>query len=408
MPHSTLFTPAPSFDQPIAVLKHCHDKIRRQLSTLQKLSVHLAEHGADHDAREAAANVLGYFDKAAPLHHADEENNLLPMLDGCAQGDDKAQLAALAPRILEQHREMETLWARLRLALQAIAEGGASTLPEADAARFSSLYLDHMTQEESVIAPMAKRLFTPAQMAELGHAMQVRRGIIEDPTPPDSRADVIPGLPPQSALADLRTDYKLAALLEADVLPDPIAQFAAWFAEALDAKVNEPNAMTLATVDLDNKPSARIVLIKDFDDRGFTWFTNYDSRKGHELAHNPHASLLFFWSELERQVRIEGTVEKVEAAESDAYFQKRPLQSRLAAIASEQSQTIASREEMERKFAAVAAANGEHPARPVHWGGYRLKPERLEFWQGRRSRFHDRIVYVRGADGTWTRERLQP
>ena len=209
-------------------------------------------------------------------------------------------------------------------------------------------------------------------------------------------------------MADLRRDYGQASLSESDVLDDPIAQFAKWFDEAVQAQVNEPNAMSVATVAADGKPSSRVVLIKQYDARGFTWYTNYESQKGQQLRANPHAALLFFWSEVERQVRIEGTVEKTSAEESDQYFYSRPLKSRLAAIASRQSEPIAGRAQMEANFAAAAEAGGEAPQRPEHWGGYRLVPQRIEFWQGRRSRFHDRIVFVRQADGSWIVERLQP
>jgi len=209
-------------------------------------------------------------------------------------------------------------------------------------------------------------------------------------------------------LADLRLDYGRASLTEHDVLDDPIAQFGKWFDEALKAQVNEPNAMSLATVDAAGRPSSRIVLVKQYDARGFTWYTNYTSRKGEELASRPYGALLFFWSELERQVRIEGRVVKTAAAESDHYFHSRPLKSRLAAIASQQSAPIDNRAALETNFAAVEAREGEHPPRPEHWGGYRMQPERIEFWQGRRSRFHDRIVFTLQADGSWLRQRLQP
>ena len=166
--------------------------------------------------------------------------------------------------------------------------------------------------------------------------------------------------------------------------------------------------MSLATADANGKPSVRIVLVKQFDKRGFTWYTNYDSDKGQQLRANPNAALLFFWNELERQIRIEGKVERTSAQESDNYFHSRPLKSRLAAIASVQSAPIANRAALEQNYEKVAAQYGEEPPRPANWGGFRLVPERIEFWQGRRSRFHDRIVYVRQADGRWTRERLQP
>ena len=210
------------------------------------------------------------------------------------------------------------------------------------------------------------------------------------------------------SIADLRKDYSRASLTEADIDPDPVRQFSVWFRQALDAGVAEANAMSVATVGADGRPSSRILLIKDVDDQGFTWFTNYASRKGRELAIHPYAALLFHWVELERQVRIEGRVDKLPAAQSDAYFQSRPLMSRLGAIASAQSEPVASREALERRFAEVEAAQGEQPQRPAHWGGYRLVPDRIEFWQGRPSRLHDRILYTRAADGGWRRERLQP
>ena len=210
------------------------------------------------------------------------------------------------------------------------------------------------------------------------------------------------------SLADLRRDYSHATLSEHEVDPDPIRQFELWFRQALSAEVPEPNAMSLATVGRDGHPSLRIVLLKDVDQRGFTWYTNYESRKGQDLIANPHAALTFFWVPLERQVRIEGRVEKVDPADSDAYFKIRPIKSRLGAIASAQSRPIDSRERLEQQFAQAEAQYGDDPPRPAHWGGYRLIPEWIEFWQGRRSRLHDRIVYTRQADGSWSRERLQP
>lgn len=210
------------------------------------------------------------------------------------------------------------------------------------------------------------------------------------------------------SIADLRRDYSQHQLSEHDVDPDPIRQFSSWFHEAVAAELPEPNAMGLATVDADGKPSLRIVLLKDVDERGFTFYTNYESRKGGQLLQNPHAALTFHWTELERQVRIEGVVERVDEADSDSYFNIRPLKSRLGAIASAQSRPIASREALEQQFADAERRYGDTPPRPAHWGGYRLKPTWIEFWQGRRSRLHDRVVYTLGADGHWQRERWQP
>lgn len=210
------------------------------------------------------------------------------------------------------------------------------------------------------------------------------------------------------SISNLRKEYSQASLSESDVCPNPVDQFALWFEEAVKAAIPEPNAMSLATVGDDGRPSSRIVLIKGFDQQGFTWFTNYASRKGRELRANQHAALLFHWVELERQVRIEGMVERVPEQESDAYFQSRPHQSRIGAIASAQSEKIAGREELEARYTEAERQHGEAPQRPTHWGGYRLRPDYLEFWQGRRSRLHDRIAYSLQADGTWLRERLQP
>jgi pyridoxamine 5'-phosphate oxidase len=386
---------APGFDQPIAVLKHCHDRIRKQLATLEKLLTHLPQHGADPQAQQAAVAVMRYFDTAAHLHHADEEENLLPMLQASASGADAAVLAEHLPRILADHSRMDAVWQNLHEQLAAVAAGQSAQLSARDVREFSDSYTQHMLVEETHIAPMARRLFTPAQMETLGTAMQQRRGIASEPAGAD-------------ALAQMRKDYGQASLSEADVLDDPVAQFQRWFDEALKAEVNEPNAMSVATVGADGRPSSRIVLVKQYDARGFTWYTNYDSQKGQQLCANPHAALLFFWSELERQVRIEGRVERTTDDESERYFHSRPLKSRLAAIASAQSRPIGSRADMEQQFAQVESEFGDNPPRPAHWGGYRLIPERMEFWQGRRSRFHDRIVYVRAADGSWTRERLQP
>jgi pyridoxamine 5'-phosphate oxidase len=208
-------------------------------------------------------------------------------------------------------------------------------------------------------------------------------------------------------LADLRKSYETGALDEEAAASVPLQQFETWLDEALKSGIAEPNAMTLATVGADGRPSTRVVLIKGCDARGIVWYTNYDSRKGRELAGNPHAALQFHWVELERVVRIEGRVERTSDAESDAYFQSRPLDSRLGAWASPQSQPISSRAVLMAHAAKVAAQHGLHPPRPPHWGGYRLVPDRWEFWQGRKSRLHDRLVY-RLEDQHWVRERLAP
>lgn len=210
------------------------------------------------------------------------------------------------------------------------------------------------------------------------------------------------------SIAHIRTEYRLASLSEHEVNDDPIVQFTRWFHEAVNAKVPEVNAMSLSTVNAQGRPSSRIVLIKDMDQRGFTWFTHYSSRKGEELATHPFGALLFFWSELERQVRIEGRVEKISAEESDAYFNSRPVSSRHGALASHQSKPIANRAMLEERIKNVAAQYGEQPPRPAQWGGYRLAPDYFEFWQGRPSRLHDRIVFTKSADGSWVKGRLQP
>ena len=208
-------------------------------------------------------------------------------------------------------------------------------------------------------------------------------------------------------LSDLRKSYERDSLDETGAGNAPLALFHRWLAEAVAAKVPEPNAMTVATVGADGRPSTRIVLIKDVDERGLVFYTNYESRKGRELAANPHAALQFHWVELERVVRIEGRVDRTSAEESDAYFVTRPLDSRLGAWASPQSQVISSRAVLLANAAKASARFGLNPPRPDHWGGYRLVPEAWEFWQGRRSRLHDRVRFRLDA-GTWVKERLAP
>jgi pyridoxamine 5'-phosphate oxidase len=214
-------------------------------------------------------------------------------------------------------------------------------------------------------------------------------------------------------IADLRTDYMRESLDESSVSPDPLRQFGRWLDEAVKAQMKEPNAMTLATVDGGGRPSARIVLLKAFDERGFMFFTNYRSRKGHDLGGNDAAALLFFWPDLERQIRLEGVVTKADPGESAAYFAERPRPSQLGAWASPQSEPIAGRAALEAKLSSVVARYGESgdavPC-PPHWGGYRLLPDTIEFWQGRASRLHDRIRYRRsaGRPAAWTIDRLAP
>ena len=208
-------------------------------------------------------------------------------------------------------------------------------------------------------------------------------------------------------IAALRKSYELAELDESASAADPLSQFAAWLEQAIAGRLPEPNAMTLATVGADGRPSTRIVLRKGYDERGIVWFTNYESRKGRELAVHPAAALQFHWVELERVVRIEGRVGKVDEAESDAYFASRPLDSRIGAWASPQSEVISGRNVLVKNAALQAARHLLSPPRPPHWGGFRLVPDRWEFWQGRKSRLHDRLRYTL-QQGSWLRERLAP
>ena len=210
-----------------------------------------------------------------------------------------------------------------------------------------------------------------------------------------------------NAIADMRKSYERAELDENASHAQPLAQFDQWLNEAIRSEIPEPNAMTLATVNHNLRPSTRIVLIKGYNERGLVWYTNYDSRKGQELAGNPYAALQFHWVELERVVRIEGRVEKVSAEESDTYYQSRPLDSRIGAWASPQSQVISGRTVLVTEAAKYGAKFLLQPPRPPHWGGYRLVPDQWEFWQGRRSRLHDRLRY-RQQDGAWVRQRLAP
>ena len=212
-----------------------------------------------------------------------------------------------------------------------------------------------------------------------------------------------------TTLADLRREYASRALDEKDAHADPIQQFTLWFDEALQSQLLDVNAMTLATASAKGEPSARTVLPKAADENGFVFYTNYGSAKGRDLAANPRASLLFFWAELERQVRINGAVTKTSPAESDQYFHSRPIESQIGASISDQSRPITDRSLLERRFEELAAKHKDSPVpRPANWGGYRLRPDAIEFWQGRKSRLHDRLLYTRQADGSWTRSRLAP
>lgn len=210
------------------------------------------------------------------------------------------------------------------------------------------------------------------------------------------------------SLADLRRDYSLAALTEQSVAPDPFKQFGRWWHEAVSAQLPEPNAMTLATVAPDGAPAARIVLLKSFDDQGFVFYTNYQSAKGRQLAANPRAALVFLWKELERQVRIEGTVSQTSRAQAEAYFNTRPRASRIGALASQQSASVANREILDARFRELDARHPDDAIpMPEYWGGYCVAPALFEFWQGRSGRLHDRLCYRRAA-GRWLIERLQP
>ena len=212
----------------------------------------------------------------------------------------------------------------------------------------------------------------------------------------------------QLNLQNLRQDYRMASLSESDVAADPILQFQKWFSEAVNAKLYEPNVMTFATADSDGKPSARIVLLKGFDEQGFVFYTNYESKKAQDLVEDPQAALVFFWAELERQVRIEGIVSKVDKEISEAYFQSRPTGSQIGAIASAQSSVLTDRSILEERVAELTAQyEGKTIPKPEHWGGYLVEPNHIEFWQGRSSRLHDRITYDY-TDGSWKINRLAP
>jgi pyridoxamine 5'-phosphate oxidase len=211
------------------------------------------------------------------------------------------------------------------------------------------------------------------------------------------------------SVADLRKEYTFLGLSETQAHSNPFEQFKLWFDQAVAAQLPEPNAMTIATATLDGKPSARMVLLKDCDERGFVFYTNYQSNKGQQLIENPWGAIVFWWAQLERQVRIEGRVEKVSDAESDEYFNSRPIGSQLGAWASNQSQVVESREVLERQLEQLKEEyeNKDVP-RPPHWGGFRVIPDEIEFWQGRPNRLHDRLLYRRGENGSWTIQRLSP
>ena len=214
----------------------------------------------------------------------------------------------------------------------------------------------------------------------------------------------------EQKVADLRQNYTLAGLLESEIDANPIKQFASWFQAALDADLLEPNAMTLATASPDGKPTARIVLLKGYDERGFVFYTNYESTKGKQLIANPWAALVFLWDKLERQIRIEGKVVKLSAEESDAYFHSRPLSSQIGAWTSNQSRVIGDRQVLESRQQELEQqyAEARQIPRPPHWGGFRVIPEAIEFWQGRPNRLHDRLIYRLQDDNTWEIDRLAP
>ena len=216
-------------------------------------------------------------------------------------------------------------------------------------------------------------------------------------------------MPTLNDFEQLRKDYRLQSLLEKDVSEDALQQFRNWWQEVLDSKIEEPNAMTLATASPEGKPTARIVLLKEINEHGFVFFTNYESHKGKQIQSNPFGSLLFFWKELERQVRIEGGIEKVSPRESDAYYATRPMESRIGAWSSPQSQVLASRELLEENVEKFSRKfNSGNVPRPPHWGGYILRPVLIEFWQGRPGRLHDRLQYSLLGNGAWKIERLAP
>ena len=212
-----------------------------------------------------------------------------------------------------------------------------------------------------------------------------------------------------TSLADLRRDYASRALTEDAADPDPLRQFGTWFDEALRSQLIDVNAMTLATASPGGEPAARIVLLKGVDEAGFVFYSNYESAKGRHLSANPRACLLFFWAELERQVRVTGSVTRTTSEESESYFHSRPFESQIGAAISDQSRTVSDRSRLEKRYAEAAEKyKGSIVPRPDHWGGYRVKPETIEFWQGRTSRLHDRLLYSRQADGSWSRSRLEP